>query len=82
MPNNVVLAYREDIDSVVLSHMPRPIPSELLLHINRPRYVFDFKKLVELFRKEAVAYQVFDNRQDDIPVIFYSPAQINILGYA
>lgn len=62
--------------------MPRPIPSELLLHTNKPSYVFDFEKLLNLFKTEMVAYQVLDNSKNDKPVVFYTPAQIKILGYA
>lgn len=81
-PIDIVKAYRDDIDKVILSNLPRPIPFELLQYVNRPRYIFDFKKLIELFKKEVVAHQVFANRDNNNPVIFYTPAQINILGYA
>ncbi|MEN9907843.1 MAG: hypothetical protein RLZZ540_984 [Bacteroidota bacterium] len=80
--NKIVSFFRNDIDDVVLSNLPRPIPSELLLHINKPRYIFDFVKLIEFFKIEAVANQVFYNREDEYPVIFYTPVQIDVLGYA
>jgi len=81
-PSNIVNTYRDDIDKIILSNLPRPIPCELLLHVNRPRYIFDFKKLIELFKKETVAQQVFENRENENPVIFYTPAQISLIGYA
>lgn len=80
--NSVVSAFRDDINNIVINSMPRPIPSELLLHINKARYIFDFKKLVDLFKLEMVAYQVLNNSYNNNPVIFYTPAQIMVLGYA
>jgi hypothetical protein len=82
VPNNIIKAYRDDLDEIIVKYPIRPIPIELLFHINRPRYIFDFKKLIELFKKEIVANQVFENRLDNHPVIFYSPAQVRLLGYA
>jgi len=81
-PNNLVKAFRDDIDEVVDKIRPRPIRSELLMFINKPRYIFDFKKMIEFFKEEAIAQQVFYNRRNKNPVIFYTPAQIKILGYA
>lgn len=79
---NIPNYFRKDIDDVILKDKPRPIPSELLLHINKPRYIFDFNKLIDFFRIEAIASQVFYNRENEYPVIFYTPVQIDILGYA
>lgn len=81
-PSNVVLAFREDINEIVISTMPRPIPSEILLHINTPRYIFDFSKLLDLFKKELIAYQVLENSENNNPVIFFSPSQLKTIGYA
>lgn len=79
---NIPNYFREDINDVVLKSKPRPIPSELLLHINKARYVFDFNKLINFFKIEAIANQAFYNRENKYPVIFYTPVQIDILGYA
>lgn len=80
--NKIIKYFRNDIDDVVLRNLPRPIPSELLLHINKPRYIFDFIKLVEFFKTEAIANQVYYNRENKYPTIFYTPIQIDVLGYA
>lgn len=74
--------FRNDINDIILKNKPRPIPSELLLHINKPRYVFDFDRLIDFFKIEAIANQVFYNRENKHPVIFYTPVQIDVLGYA
>lgn len=79
---NIPNYFRNDINDIILKNKPRPIPSELLLHINKPRYVFDFNKLIDFFKIEAIANQVFYNRENEYPVIFYTPVQIDILGYA
>ncbi|MCT4601998.1 MAG: FRG domain-containing protein [Marinifilum sp.] len=81
-PENVVKAFRDDIEEVIDKNKPRPIPSELLLFINKPRYIFDFKKLIEFFKEEAIIQQIFHNRGNKNPVIFYTPSQIKVLGYA
>ncbi|TNJ46090.1 FRG domain-containing protein [Tamlana fucoidanivorans] len=80
--NNIISYFRNDLNDIILKKLPRPIPAELLLHLNKPRYVFDFKKLIEFFKTEAIANQVFYNRENKFPVIFYTPVQIDILGYA
>lgn len=79
---NLAIAFRDDINNIVISEMARPIPSELLLHINKPRYIFDFKKLLDLFKTELVAHQVLTNSRNNNPVIFYTPSQLKALGYA
>jgi hypothetical protein len=79
---NIPNYFRRDINDIILKNKPRPIPSELLLHINKPRYIFDFNKLIDFFKIEAIANQVFYNRENESPVIFYTPVQIDILGYA
>lgn len=56
--------------------------SEILMRINAANIMFDFDKLVQLFKEELIVYQVWYNSENDNPVIFYSPAQISILGYA
>jgi len=81
-PQAIAESFRSDIDEIILSEMARPIPCELLLHISKPRYIFDFFKLIELFKQEIVAYQVLANRENDNPAIFYTPTQISIFGYA
>jgi hypothetical protein len=81
-PTNIALAFRDDINDLIIDDMPRPIPSELLLHINKPRYIFDFHKLLDLFKKEMVAYQVLENSENNNPVIFFTPSQIKTFGYA
>ncbi len=79
---NIPNYFREDINDVILKNRPRPIPSEVLLFINKPRYIFDFNRLIEFFKFEAIANQVFYNRENEYPVIFYTPVQIDVLGYA
>lgn len=81
-PSNVVHAFREDINEIVVNTMMRPIPSEILLHINTPRHIFDFTKLLNLFKTELIAYQVLENSENSNPVIFFSPSQIETIGYA
>lgn len=81
-PSKIVNAFRDDINEIIINSMSRPIPSELLLHVNAPRYIFDFKKLLDLFKTELIAYQVLENSTNCNPVIFFSPSQLEIIGYA
>ena len=81
-PSSITSAFRDDINDLILDMMPRPIPSELLLHINKPRYVFDFYKLLNLFKTEMIAYQVLENSENSNPVVFFTPSQIKTIGYA
>lgn len=74
--------FRNDIEDIIGRNIPRPISSELLMHMNEARYVFDFNKLIDFFKTEAIANQVFYNREKEYPVIFYTPNQIYVLGYA
>lgn len=80
--NDIVNYFRNDINDIVSKNMPRPITSELLLYINKPRYVFDFIRLIVFLKVEAIANQIFYNRENEYPVIFYTPTQIHVLGYA
>jgi len=57
------------------------INSGLLMHINQAKVLFDFHKLMDLFKDEMVCYQVLYNSENSKPVIFYTPSQIEILGF-
>ncbi len=81
-PINILRAFRTDIDKIIVDYLPRPIPSELLLHIPVPQYIFDFKKLTDLFKTELIVSQAIHNTENKYPVIYFSPSQIKILGYA
>lgn len=81
-PSKIISAFRSDINNTLIDSLSENLTSEILLQINKPRLLFDFKKLIELFKEEMVLYQVFHNSEKDEPVIFYTPAQVFVMGYA
>lgn len=82
-PSVIVNAFRKDLKSVLIDELiTDPISSRVLLYVNRPNLVFNFNLLAKAFVKELIAYQVLHNSRDEKPVIFYTPSQLTILGYA
>lgn len=79
--SKVVSSYRSDIKEILHDNHGNIISSELLLLINNPKIIFDFNKLLNLFKEEIIAYQVLNNSKNNNPVIFYTPTQISVLGY-
>ncbi len=75
-------AFRSDIEDVLIEEFKGNISSRVLLNVNVPQIIFDFEKLLSLFKEEMIAYQVAYNSEKINPVIFYSPTELNILGYA
>ncbi|MFS4467533.1 FRG domain-containing protein [Maribacter sp. 2210JD10-5] len=75
-------AFREDIKDVLIEDYEQDITSLVLLKVNIPQIIFDFEKLLALFKEEMIAYQVVYNSEKINPVIFYSPTELNILGYS
>jgi hypothetical protein len=75
-------AFRNDIEDVLIEEFKGDISSRVLLNVNVPQIIFDFEKLLSLFKEEMIAYQVLYNSEKVNPVIFYSPTELNILGYA
>lgn len=81
-PSKIVSTFRDDLDQILIDELMVEISSEILLNINIPNLLFDFKKLITLFKDELVIYQVLYNSEIENPVIFYTPTQITICGYA
>jgi len=79
---NIISAFREDIDDVLIDSLKGNYSSKILLHINEPQYIFDFKKMIDLFINDLIPYQVYYNSENKEPVIFYTPTQLKIVGYA
>jgi hypothetical protein len=75
-------AFRDDIENILIEEFKENISSLILLNVNVPQIIFDFEKLLFLFKEEIIAYQVAYNSEKINPVIFYSPTELNILGYA
>lgn len=75
-------AFRDDIENVLIEEYKGNITSRILLNVNVPQIIFDFEKLLSLFKEEMIAYQVAYNSEKTNPVIFYSPTELNILGYS
>jgi|GEM_PF-1740948 len=81
-PSVILAAFRSDLLDVLVDDAPKVLQPEILLHINNPFLLFDFHLLLDAFKKEMICYQILRQRENDNPVIFFTPAQINILGYA
>jgi hypothetical protein len=75
-------AFRDDIIDVLEDSLPKYIDSAILLYINKPRNVFDFNKLKDLFAEEIIPSQMLLQSKSKNPIIFYSPVYLNRLGYA
>lgn len=74
-------AFRDDIKQILNEKYSKNINSLILLNVNIPQIIFDFEKLLSLFKEEMIAYQVVYNSEKINPVIFYSPVELNRLGY-
>lgn len=81
-PSKIISSFREDISEIVIDDLLPIKTPEVLLYVNKPSIIFDFDKLLGLFKEEIIAYQVLYNSEKDNPVIFYSPKQVSVLGYA
>lgn len=81
-PSKIVSSFRNDIKDILVDKLSDNMSSEILLHINEPNILFDFNLLIELFKDELIVYQVLYNSENKNPVIFYTPTQITIMGYA
>jgi len=75
-------AFRDDIEEILVQEFIGKISSKILLNVNKPKIIFDFNKLLDLFKQEMIAYQVTYNSEKNNPVIFYSPTELLVLGYA
>lgn len=82
-PSKVTSAFRSDLKDILLvEELAQNINSKILLHINVPNLLFDFNRLINLFKEELILYQVWYNSENENPVIFYTPSQIKVMGYA
>ncbi|HET8573963.1 MAG TPA: FRG domain-containing protein [Edaphocola sp.] len=81
-PSKICSSFRNDLKEVLIDELTQIISSEILLHINITNIVFDFEKLLDLFKDEIIAYQILHNSEEENPVIFYTPTLVSILGYA
>lgn len=80
--SKICSSFRNDLKEVLIDELTQIISSEILLHINIANIVFDFEKLLDLFKDEIIAYQILQNSEEENPVIFYTPTQVSALGYA
>ncbi|MCS4238685.1 ribosomal protein S8 [Myroides gitamensis] len=74
-------AFRDDIKHILNEKYSKNINSFILLNVSIPQIIFGFEKLLSLFKEEMIAYQVVYNSEKINPVIFYSPVELNRLGY-
>lgn len=81
-PNKLVSTFRDDLNLILNNELVENISPKILLYINIPNLVFDFHKLINLFKDELVLYQVLYNSENENPVIFFTPTQIKVCGYA
>lgn len=81
-PSKIVSAFRDDLNDILIDDLTKSLNSKILLNINIPNLIFDYKKFINLFKEELVIYQVLYNSEKENPVIFYTPSQIKICGYA
>lgn len=81
-PSKILTAFRSDIREILIDELTFDISTEILLRLNNPKVLFDFNKLLSLFKDELITYQVLYNSEKENPVIFYTPTQITVLGYA
>jgi hypothetical protein len=81
-PSVIMGAFRNDLNNILADSAPKILSPEILLHINDPFLLFDFHELLEAFKREMICYQVLRQRENELPVIFFTPAQIKELGYA
>ncbi len=81
-PSKINASFRDDLNEVLIDQLAEDINERILLRINKPNLVFDFIRFLDLFKDELIAYQVYYNSEDKNPVIFYTPTQIAVMGYA
>lgn len=81
-PSKILTSFRDDLKEIFIDDPTDIMSPEILLHVNKPDLLFDFNRLLQLFKDELIPYQVLYNSEDKNPVIFYTPTQITILGYA
>jgi len=81
-PSKIISSFRSDINDILIEDLTFNISTKILLCINDPKLLFDFSNLLSLFKDELIAYQVWYNSEEHNPVIFYTPTQITVLGYA
>lgn len=81
-PSKIEFSFRDDLNEIICEKLMNNLSSEILLRINKPDLLFDFNKLLELFKDEIIPYQVLYNSEKEKPVIFYTPTQLTIMGYA
>lgn len=75
-------AIRSDISNILVNRISNLTSSLILLYINKPHVVFDFNRLTFLFADELIPAQMFLEGKNSHPVVFYSPIDIDVLGYA
>ncbi|MGF7072340.1 FRG domain-containing protein [Mucilaginibacter sp. 3215] len=81
-PSVIISCFRADLFDILSDEAPRVLQPEMLLHINDPYLLFDFHLLLAAFKKEIIHSQLLLQQENEHPVIFFTPAQINVLGYA
>lgn len=81
-PSKIISSFRDDLNVILQDDYSLDISPKILLHLNIPNIIFDFNKLISLFKEELILYQVLQNSEIENPVIFYTPTQIKICGYA
>lgn len=81
-PSKIISSFRDDLDQILINELSDNIGVEILLRVNKPELLFDFSRLLELFKDQLIPYQVLYNSETQNPVIFYTPTQIAIMGYA
>lgn len=75
-------AFREDILEILVDSLPKSVSSHILFYVNKPRIVFDFNKLIKVFADEIIPSQMLRQGKNKNPIIFFTPLNIKILGYA
>lgn len=78
----ITASFRNDLHEILCDELRENITHEILLRLNNANIVFDFEKLLELFKQEVICYQVLYNSENENPVIFYTPMLIKEIGYA
>jgi len=81
-PSKIISSFRDDLDEILINELSDNISAEILFQVNKPDLLFDFSRLLELFKDELIPYQVLYNSETKNPVIFFTPTQIAIMGYA
>lgn len=74
-------AFRNNLDTMVKGKHSNINDSRLMLIVNKPPLLFNFDKLLELFKSDLICYQLLLNGAKDNLVVFFSPTEIVTLGY-